>query len=77
VKIVHNDDILLIYTLLEEFEDFEDVFNIIKTGILLDHNRFEHAIKIMSDPSFRSLYNLSRNELGVLKDYLKNALAKR
>jgi hypothetical protein len=77
VKAVRNDDTSLTYILLEEFEDFKDVFNMIKTSILLDHNRFEHAIKTTGDPSFRSLYNLSRNELGVLKDYLENALAKR
>jgi hypothetical protein len=65
------------YILLEEFKDFKDVFNIIKVGILLDHNRFEHIIKTIGDPSFRSLYNLLRNELGMLKDYLKNALVKR
>jgi hypothetical protein len=74
---MRNDDILLIYTLLEEFKDFKDVFNIIKVGILLDHNRFKHIIKIIDNPSFRPLYNLSRNELEVLKNYLKNALAKR
>jgi hypothetical protein len=77
VKIVHNDNASLIYTLLEEFKDFKDVFNIIKMSILLDHNKFKHAIKIIDDPSFRSLYNLLRNKLGVLKDYLKNALIKR
>jgi hypothetical protein len=77
VKIVHNNDTLLIYTLLEEFKDFKNVFNIIKTGILLDHNRFEHVIKIISDPFFRPLYKLLRNELGMLKDYLKSALVKR
>jgi hypothetical protein len=77
VKIMRNDDALLMYTLPEEFKDFEDVFNMIKVGILPDHNRFEHAIKTTGDPPFRPLYNLSRNELGVLKDYLESALAKR
>jgi hypothetical protein len=77
VKAVHNDDAPLMYILLEEFKDFKDIFNMIKMGILPDHNRFEHAIKTTGDPSFRSLYNLSRNELGVLKDYLESALAKR
>jgi hypothetical protein len=77
VKVVHNDSALLTYILLEEFEDFKDVFNMIKASILPDHNRFKHVIKTTSDPSFRSLYNLSRNELGVLKDYLENALVKR
>jgi hypothetical protein len=76
VKTVHNDDAPLTYILLKEFEDFKDVFNMTKVGILPDHNRFEHAIKTMGDPPFKSLYNLSRNELGVLKDYLKNALVK-
>jgi hypothetical protein len=49
----------------------------IKIGILPDYNRFEHIIKIIDDPFFRSLYNLLRNELEVLKDYLESALAKR
>jgi hypothetical protein len=74
---VRNDNASLIYTLLEEFKDFKDIFNIIKMGILLDYNRFEHIIKIIDDSFFRPLYNLSRNELGVLKDYLENALIKR
>jgi hypothetical protein len=74
---MRNDNASLMYILLEEFKDFKDVFDIIKTDILLDHNRFEHVIKTTSDPSFRSLYNLSRNKLGVLKDYLESALIKR
>jgi hypothetical protein len=73
---VCNNDILLMYILLEEFKDFKDVFNIIKISILLDHNKFKYVIKTISDPSFRSLHNLLRNELEVLKDYLKNALTK-
>jgi hypothetical protein len=77
VKTMCNDSALLTYTLLEEFKDFKDVFDMTKTGILSDHNRFKHAIKTTSDPSFRPLYNLSRSELGVLKDYLENALVKR
>jgi hypothetical protein len=77
VKIMRNDNTLLMYILLEEFKDFKDVFNIIKMGILSDHNRFEHIIKTTGDPSFRPLYNLLRNELEVLKNYLKSALAKR
>jgi hypothetical protein len=77
VKAVRNDGALLIYILLEEFKDFKDVFNMIKMGILSDHNRFEHAIETTGDLSFRSLYNLLRNKLGVLKDYLKSALVKR
>jgi hypothetical protein len=77
VKTIYNDSALLIYTLLEEFKDFKDIFNMIKTGILPDYNRFKHAIEITNDPSFKPLYNLLRNELGVLKDYLESALAKR
>jgi hypothetical protein len=77
VKIVRNDNTSLIYILLKKFKDFKNVFNIIKMGILLDYNRFEHTIKTIGDPSFKPLYNLSRSELEVLKNYLENALAKR
>jgi hypothetical protein len=74
---MRNDGASLMYILLKEFKDFKDVFNMTKASILLDHNRFEHVIKTIDDPSFRSLYNLLRNELEMLKDYLESALIKR
>lgn len=77
VKVLRNDSAVSATGLPREFEDFHDVFDMEQAGILADHSKFEHAIETTGDPPFGPLYNLSQNELKVLKEYLEGALQRR
>ena len=64
--------------ILPKYEEFTKVFSKKKVNELPAHNVHNHSIKLegFGDPLFRSLYNLSGNELKVLWDYLADDLAK-
>jgi hypothetical protein len=74
VKVWRNNSALLEMKLLLEFIDFDDVFDMKQASIFAEYSKFEHAIETTRDPLFGPLYNLLRNELGVLKEYLEGAL---
>jgi hypothetical protein len=57
--VLYKDSTASITKLLLEFKDFNNVFNIEQASILIDYSKFEYIIKIIRDPLFRPLYNLS------------------
>jgi hypothetical protein len=63
-----------------EYHDFLDVFSKEKTDILSSHRKHDHRIKLEKDHEFdheyASLYNLSEEELQLMKKYLKEHLNK-
>jgi hypothetical protein len=63
-----------------EYHDFLDVFVKKKTNILSSHRKHDHRIKLKknheSEHEYASLYNLSENELLLIKKYLKEHLDK-
>jgi hypothetical protein len=63
-----------------EYHDFLDVFFKEKTNILSSHRKHDHRIKLKknhkSDHEYASLYNLSKEELLLVKRYLKEHLNK-
>ena len=63
----------------KEYADYTDIFSIKEAGRLPEHKNNNHAINLIEggDPPHRSLYNLLRPELKVLREYLDNTLAKR
>jgi hypothetical protein len=64
-----------------EYHDFLDVFFKKKTDILSSHKKHDHRIKLKksheSKHEYASLYNLSENELLLIKKYLKEHLDKK
>jgi hypothetical protein len=65
---------------LFEYHDFLNVFFKEKTDILLSHKKHDHRIELEKDHEFdheyASLYNLSEEELLLIKKYLKEHLNK-
>ena len=61
-----------------KYEEFTKIFSKKKANKLPMHSAHNHSIKLEGsrDLPFRSLYNLSGNELKVLWDYLVDNLAK-
>jgi hypothetical protein len=63
-----------------EYHDFLNVFFKEKVDILLSHKKHDHRIKLEkdheSDHEYISLYNLSEDELLLMKKYLKKYLNK-
>jgi hypothetical protein len=63
-----------------EYHDFLDVFFKEKIDILSSHRKHDHRIKLEkdqeSDHEYASLYNLSEDELLLMKKYLKEHLNK-
>jgi hypothetical protein len=63
-----------------EYHDFLDVFFKEKVDILSSHRKHDHRIKLEKDHEldheYVSLYNLSKNELQLIKKYLKKHLNK-
>ena len=59
----------------EYLADYADVFDDKAAAILPHHNKFDHAIDTVDgkDPPYGPLYNLSQDELKVLRDYLEEA----
>ncbi len=64
--------------LLFEYHDFLDVFSRELTNILPERRLYDHKIQLQKSKTsiFESLYDMSQDELRVLKKYLKNNLIK-
>ena len=64
--------------IFKKLRNLKNVRNNKLTRILLELKREDHVIEFQNDKelSFMSLYNLSQNELTILRRYLNNALAK-
>ena len=59
------------------YESYEDVFSEKAANDLPQHGPQDHAIETEGKtPAFGPLYNLSATELGVLRDYIRDNLAK-
>ena len=73
-----KEEIDLNKQLPEEFKDFKDVFSPKKAEQLPPHRPYDHDIKLQEDkiPPFGPLYPMSRDELKVLKEWLKENLQK-
>jgi len=61
-----------------EYHDFLDVFSRELTNILSERRSYDHKIQLQKGKTstFESLYDMSQDELRVLKKYLKNNLIK-
>jgi hypothetical protein len=63
-----------------EYHNFLDVFSKEKANILSSHKKHDHRIKLEKehefDHEYASLYNLSEEELSLMKKYLKEHLNK-
>jgi len=64
--------------LLLEYHDFLDVFSRELTNTLSERRLYDHKIQLQKNKTsiFESLYDMSQDELRVLKKYLKNNLIK-
>jgi hypothetical protein len=64
----------------QEYHDFLNVFSKKKVDVLSSHKKHDHRIKLEKDHEFdheyASLYNLSEEELQLMKKYLKEHLNK-
>jgi hypothetical protein len=64
-----------------KYHDFLNVFFKKKVDILSSHRKYDHRIKLEkdheADHEYASLYNLSKNELLLMKKYLKEHLNKK
>ncbi len=64
----------------QEYHDFLNVFSKKKIDVLSSHRKHDHRIKLEkdheSDHEYASLYNLSEEELQLMKKYLKEHLNK-
>ncbi len=63
-------------TLLIELKKYKDVFLTESVDKLLLHEDYDHAIEIIAESSYESLYNLLNTELVILREYLYNVLVK-
>ena len=65
-------------TMRPEYADFEDVASETNAGILAPHEAHDHDIVLQpgTTPPHRPIYNLSENELKVLREYIETALNK-
>ena len=61
-----------------EYHDFLDVFSRELTNILPERRLYDHKIQLQKGktPTFEPLYDMSQDELRVLKKYLKDNLVK-
>ncbi len=64
--------------LLLEYHDFLDVFSRELTNILSERRLYDHKIQLQKNKTsiFEPLYDMSQDELRILKKYLKNNLIK-
>ena len=71
-------DVAWMESIPDALADFADVFDNERAGQLLQLKETDHGIKIHGDkePPYGPIYKLSENELGVLREYLADALAK-
>ena len=61
----------------DEYRDLERAFSEEEANKLPEHGRHDHRINTgESEPGFGPLYNLSVDELGVLREYIRDNLAK-
>ena len=63
-------------TLFAELKEYKDVFSAKNADTLSLHEDHNHAIKIIAESLYESLYNLSNTELMILKQYLNDVLTK-
>ncbi len=63
--------------LSKELGEYQDVFLIEEAGRLPSYERNNYVIKMTTDLSYSSLYNLLIKELEVLRTYLDDILVKR
>jgi hypothetical protein len=65
-------------TVPEVYRDFEDVFDAGQAGKLAQNSHLDHAIDLQNgtQPPHQPIYPLSPNELGVLRSYINEMLAK-
>ena len=63
----------------KQLKNLKSQFDDIKTNILFELNRSDHAIDLKKSEksSFMSLYNLSQNELTKFRRYIENVLIKK
>jgi hypothetical protein len=59
-----------------ELKEYKDVFLTESINRLSLHEEHNHAIKIIAELLYNSLYNLSNTEFMILKQYLNNVLMK-
>ncbi len=61
-----------------EYHDFLDVFSCELTNTLFERHLYDHKIQLQKSKTsiFKSLYDMSQDELRILKKYLKNNLIK-
>ena len=59
-----------------EVADYADIFDNANASKLPMFKSGDHAIETSSDPPYGPIYNLSANELKILREYLDDALAK-
>ncbi len=72
----HITNLLEMQTLLIELKEYEDVLLIESADKLSLHEDHDHAIEIIAESSYESLYNLLNTELTILKQYLNDVLVK-
>ncbi len=61
----------------EAYSDFTDVFSEELAGVLPSNIDYDHAIELdRKAPPHLPIYNLSKRELDLLKEYLDGALQK-
>ncbi len=63
-------------TLLIKLKEYEDVFLTESANKLSLHEDHDHAIEIIAESLYESLYNLLNTELVILRQYLDDVLAK-
>ena len=63
----------------KQLKNLKSQFDDIKTNILFELNRNDHAIDLKKSEksSFMSLYNLSQNELAKFRRYIEDVLIKK
>ena len=72
---IRNDSVTL--PILKELKEFQNVFLVEEAKKLSFHYRGDYAIEIISDPSYKPLYNLSNIKLIALREYLDAILVKK
>ena len=74
---VHLQDIKLTLTISVSYSDYADVFLKKEVSWLSAHEKHDHTIEINEKESLhKSLYNLFKTELNILRKYLDNVLVK-
>ena len=69
-------DAVVTHAIPPELIDYADIFDNENASKLPTNRSSDHAIETTGDPPYGPIYNLSANELKVLREYLDDALAK-